>query len=170
MLRCSSRLLLVPDTLTCHLLEQSGDSEVVAEDHHMFYVCFSAAIWDRFEVTAPGDCISAIKPKMVFRPTVLPAISFILGRTGGGHRRRPSFSSHGVVHPRTQRCSSSTSSTLFRPFLSWYGVDCQRGLVFFSFSGEPGDSEYRSDHSYRIWRAANLQCACFLAQCSSRCN
>ena len=105
----------------------------------MFYKCFSEAVWDRFKVTAPGDCNSSIKPKMVFRPTVLPAISFILGRTGGGHRRRPSFStSRRRPSAHTEMFFFHIFNSVHRPFLSWHGVDCQRGWVFFSFSGEPG--------------------------------
>ena len=76
------RLLLVRATLTCHRFEQSGDPDEVAEDHHMFYKCYSSAMWDGFEVTAPGVCISAIKPKTVFRPLVLPAVSFLVGANG----------------------------------------------------------------------------------------
>ena len=81
---------------------------MVAEDHHK---CFSAAMWDRLEVAAPGDCISAIKPKMVFRPTVLPAISFILGRTGGedidgGQVSAVTIRAHrDVLLPHLQLCS-----------------------------------------------------------------
>ena len=48
----------------------------------MFYKFYSAALWDGFDVTAPGDCISAIKRKMVFKPMVLPAISFLVGANG----------------------------------------------------------------------------------------
>ena len=126
----SSRLLLVPATLTCHLLEQSGDSEVVAEDHHMFYKCFSAAMWDRFEVTAPGDCISAIKPKMVFRPTVLPAISFILGANGWRtsteakfqqSRRRPSAHTE-MFFFHIFNSVQAVSVVVRRRLSTWFGV------------------------------------------------
>ena len=40
----------------------------------MFYMCYFAAVLDGFDVTVPGDSISAIKPKMVFRPIFFPAI------------------------------------------------------------------------------------------------
>ena len=51
----------------------------------MFCKFHFAAMWDSLDVAAQGDCISAVKPKMVFRPMVLPAISFLVGRTDGGH-------------------------------------------------------------------------------------
>ena len=152
---------MLPLTLTCHRLEQSGDSDVVAEDHRMFHKCHSAAMWGGFDVTAPGDCVSAIKPKMVFRPMVLPPISFLVGANGWRtpteakfqqSRRSPSEHTGGILTVAGEMVTSSTSSTLFRPLLLWYGVDCQRGQVFFSCRGEPGGSGYRSDHSYRIWR------------------
>ena len=73
---------ILPLTLTCDRWEESGDSVVVAENHHIFYKCYSAAMWDGFEVAARSDCISAIKPKMVFRPTVFHAISFLVGADG----------------------------------------------------------------------------------------
>ena len=50
---------------------------MVAKDRHIFYKFYFAAMWDSFDVTAPGDCISAIKPKVVLRPVFLPAILYL---------------------------------------------------------------------------------------------
>ena len=80
---CSYRL---PLTLACYRLGQSGDSGVVAKDHHIFYKCYFAALWDSLHVSAPGDFISAIKPKVVFRPTFLPAILFLVEANGWSPR------------------------------------------------------------------------------------
>ena len=64
---------ILPLTLACYHLGQSRDSDVVAEDHHMFYKCYFAAVWNSLDVPAPDDCISAINPKMALRPMILPA-------------------------------------------------------------------------------------------------
>ena len=69
---------ILPLTLACYRLRQSRDSDVVAEDHHMFYKCYFAAVWNSLDVPAPGDCISAINPKVQHRPMFLPAIPFLV--------------------------------------------------------------------------------------------
>ena len=79
-LRFSSRLLLLHFCrlpLACHCL-QGWDSDVIAERHHMFCKCHFAAMWDSLDVAAPGDCSSAIKPKVEHRPIFLPAIPFLV--------------------------------------------------------------------------------------------
>ena len=130
---CSSYIL--PLTLTCHRLEQSGDSDVVAENHHMFYKCYSAAVWDGFEDTAPGDCISAIKPKMVFRPMVFPAISFLVEADGWRTSTEAKFQQSRRSPSAHTGCMPSVAAEMHifnsvQAFLSWYGVDCERGQVF----------------------------------------
>ena len=72
----------MPLTLACHRLVQGWDSDVIAEDHHMFCKCYFAAMWDSLHVAAPGDCSSAIKPKVELRPIFLPAISFLVEANG----------------------------------------------------------------------------------------
>ena len=64
---------ILPLTLACYRLGQSRDSDVVTEDHHMFYKCYFAAVWNSLDVPAPDDCISAINPKMTLRPMILPS-------------------------------------------------------------------------------------------------
>ena len=70
---CVCRFRVVTLTLACYRLAQSRDSDVVAEDHHMFYKCYFAAVWNSLDVSAPDVCISAINPKMALRPMILPA-------------------------------------------------------------------------------------------------
>ena len=48
--------------------------DVIAEDRHMFYEFHFAAMWVSLDVAAPGDCSSAIKPKIEHRPIFLQAI------------------------------------------------------------------------------------------------
>jgi len=71
----------MPLTLACHCL-QGWDSDVIAERHHMFCKCHFAAMWDSLDVAAPGDCSSAIKPKVEHRPIFLPAIPFLVEPIG----------------------------------------------------------------------------------------
>ena len=72
----------LPRTLACYRLGQSGDSDVVAEDHFMFYNSYFAAMWNSLDVPAPVDCISAVKPKVVLRPVFLFGISFLVEANG----------------------------------------------------------------------------------------
>ena len=113
---------ILPLTLACYRLGQSRDSDVVAEDHHMFYKCCFAAVWNSLDVPAPDDCISAINPKMAHRPMILPA------RFQPAWRHSQGVAELGYVllpaptwasGASPSRCSSSTSSTLYSRFLSW---------------------------------------------------
>jgi len=45
-------------------------------------LCHFAAMWDSLDVAAPGDCSSAIKPKVEHRPIFLPAIPFLVEPNG----------------------------------------------------------------------------------------
>ena len=51
---CVCRFPVVTLTLACYRLGQSRDSDVVAEDHHMFYKCCFAAVWNSLDVSSSG--------------------------------------------------------------------------------------------------------------------
>ena len=113
---------ILPLTLACYRLGQSWDSDLVAEDHHMFYKCYFAAVWNSLDVPAPDDFISAINPKMALRPMILPA------RFQPAWRHSQGVAELGYVllpaptwasEASPSRCSSSASSTLYSRFLSW---------------------------------------------------
>ena len=55
-------------------LGRGWDSDTSAKDHLMFCKCYFALIRDSLDVAAPGDCSSAINPKVQHRPMFLPAI------------------------------------------------------------------------------------------------
>ena len=103
---------------------------MVAENQHMFYKCYSAAMWDCFEVTAAGDCISAIKRNLVscgggrMEDIDGGQVSTVTAQSICAHRGYPERRRRDVHLLHLQLCSS---------LLSWYGVDCQRGQVFLFF-------------------------------------
>ena len=65
------------DSFGSHFAYSSSD--VVAEDHHMFYKCYFAAMWDSLD--AP-PLQAATKPKVELRPICLPAISYLVEADG----------------------------------------------------------------------------------------
>ena len=57
----------MPLSLAFHRMVWGWDSDVI------FFKFFFAAVRDSLDVAAPGDCSSAIKPKIEHRPIFLPA-------------------------------------------------------------------------------------------------
>ena len=63
-------------------LGRGWDSGTSAKDHLMFCKCYFAVMRDSLDVAAPGDCSSAINPKVQQRPMFLPAIQFLVEPIG----------------------------------------------------------------------------------------
>jgi hypothetical protein len=64
------------------------DSDVIAEDHHMFCKCYFASIWDAIEANGAtskgaGKTIADVVPKVQLRPVFLPAISYLVESNDG---------------------------------------------------------------------------------------
>ena len=117
-------------------------------------------LWDSIDVAAPGDCSSAIKPKV---SAVCPSA------TTWAPGASPS------------RCSSSVSSTLFGRFMSWSRRRSfteswhERGQVVFSSRRESHGSGFRSDHWCGVWDPGQVVVGCsfwkdFATGFSQRCD
>ena len=76
---------------------------------------YFAAVWYSLDVAAPGDCSSAIKPKIEHRPILLPAIPFLIEPIGFWASTDVGFMRHGATH----RVSLNLGTFSFSMLASW---------------------------------------------------
>lgn len=68
--------------MAAHPMVGGWDTDVIAEDHHMFCKCYFAALWEQVEnkqnMCGAEKHTDAVKPKVQIRPVYLPAISYLV--------------------------------------------------------------------------------------------
>lgn len=66
--------------LASHPLVGGWDTDVIAEDHHMFCKCFFASIWEAVETPSEELAVAGVPAhsKVVLKPVFLPAISYLV--------------------------------------------------------------------------------------------
>jgi len=73
--------------LAANPMVSGWDSDVIAEDHHMFCKCYFAALWEQIEgqssLADGGPEARALVPKVQLQPVYLPAISYLVESDDG---------------------------------------------------------------------------------------
>jgi len=67
--------------LASHEDVNGWDTDVIAEDHHMFAKCYFASMWDTLE--GSSDAKPIVEPKLQLSPVWLPAVSYLVETTDG---------------------------------------------------------------------------------------
>jgi hypothetical protein len=63
--------------LASHPLVNGWDTDVIAEDHHMFSKCFFAPLWEACAKSTGSDA-RELKPRVKLQPVFLPALSYLV--------------------------------------------------------------------------------------------
>lgn len=69
--------------MASHPMVGGWDTDVIAEDHHMFCKCYFSALWEQVEGKKQDACSDetaamTVRPKVQLRPVYLPAISYLV--------------------------------------------------------------------------------------------
>jgi hypothetical protein len=69
-------LLLHPDV-------NGWDTDVIAEDHHMFCKCYFASLWDQVNAQRENGIGEKVVPKVQLQPVFLPTVSYMAESSAG---------------------------------------------------------------------------------------
>jgi hypothetical protein len=70
--------------LAMHRCVRGWDTDVIAEDHHMFCKCYFASMWEAVEgLKASGKGAAPVVPKVQLSPIYLPAVSYLVESSEG---------------------------------------------------------------------------------------